>query len=78
MNCPTCGEGTSATWRELRTVPGALPAYRLSHRRAGGERCVTDRGPWLAELPNICTGGDAGRTIATDSRSVRADERATA
>jgi hypothetical protein len=78
MICPTCGEDArDATWRELRRVPGALPAFRLSHRRAGGERCETVRGPWAGEQ-NICTDRDAGATIGADSRSVRADERATA
>lgn len=78
--CPTCGEMTGATWRRLREVPDALPAYMLSHRRAGGRRCETVRGPWREEAadPNVCTSGGPGAILHAGSRSVRADERATA
>ncbi len=78
--CPSCGETLcdGAAWRALRVVPGALPAYRLSHRRAGGGRCVTDRGPWLRELPSICTDGGAAATMVGSSRSARDDDLATA
>ncbi len=81
MICPTCGEMTSATWHRLRDVPGALPAYLLSHRRAGGKRCETVRGPWLGEIadPNACAcAGDNGILRGIASRSDCADERATA
>lgn len=81
--CPTCGEALrdGAAWRRLRDVPGALPAYLLSHRRAGGKRCATVRGPWVGDDTdqNICTSGDETAILRdSNSRSDCADERATA
>ncbi len=62
--CPTCGEPVrGATWHRLRDVPGALPAFRLIHRRAGGARCETVRGAWVAGEGDIRTPGGDRATI---------------
>lgn len=77
--CPTCGEALrdGAAWRRLRDVPGALPAYCISHRRAGGGRCQTVRGAWR-DGADACTDAGAACTIGANSRSARDDDLATA